>query len=269
MCVEGCHQVVAERLSRRGFMAGSLGAAALLPAAAQPALADTAFERVVDLTHVLDEAFPSYGGRQQFSREIEATFSEASYNAAWWRVHEHTGTHMDAPLHMSADGLSVADIAVDQLVLPLVVLDVRSEAESNADLAVGPEALRAWEAQYGPLPSGACVALNSGWANHVRTENFRNADADGVMHFPGFSSEMADFLLTEREVLGVFVDTLSLDPGNSTTFDFHYKWLPTGRWGVECVAHLDDVPASGAHVVVGAPKVSESSGGPTRLIALV
>jgi kynurenine formamidase len=90
-----------------------------------------------------------------------------------------------------------------------------------------------------------------------------------VLHFPGFSLEAADWLMKDRSVAGLAVDTLSLDHGPSKEFKVHYHWLPSGRWGLENVANLDKVPRSGATLVVGLAKVKGATGGPARLIALV
>jgi kynurenine formamidase len=92
---------------------------------------------------------------------------------------------------------------------------------------------------------------------------------NGGLHFPGFSAEAAQWLMKERRVTGIAVDTMSLDNGASKDFKVHYSWLPSGRWGLENVAALDQVPANGATLVVGIPKVKDATGGPTRLMALV
>jgi kynurenine formamidase len=110
----------------------------------------------------------------------------------------------------------------------------------------------------------------SGWAEHVSDgAKFTGKDAAGAFHFPGFSPQLAEWLLKERKVVGLAADTLSLDNGPSKDFKTHYLWLPAGRWGLENVANLDKVPASGATIVVGIAKVKDATGGPARLIALV
>ncbi|MEP1611251.1 MAG: cyclase family protein, partial [Roseobacter sp.] len=96
-----------------------------------------------------------------------------------------------------------------------------------------------------------------------------SADTDGVLHFPGFHVEADDFLMREREVNGIGVDTLSLDHGPSTDSPVHYAWLPSGRWGVECLAGLAGLPALGATFVAGAPRFAGGTGGPGRAIALI
>jgi len=98
---------------------------------------------------------------------------------------------------------------------------------------------------------------------------FTGKDASGVFHFPGFGAEVTEWLLERRSVAGIAVDTLSLDYGPSKDFKTHRLWLPSGRWGLENVANLDQVPAAGATLVVGVAKVKDATGGPARLIALV
>jgi kynurenine formamidase len=146
---------------------------------------------------------------------------------------------------------------------------VTAKAEAYPDYQVTPDDIRAWESANGRLPDNACVAMNSGWDKFVGSPKFRNADAQGVMHFPGFHGDTAEFLLKERRVQGIVVDTLSLDHGPSKDFKTHYTWLPSGRWGLENVANLGALPARGTTLVVGAPKIKGATGGPTRLLALV
>jgi len=119
------------------------------------------------------------------------------------------------------------------------------------------------------LPENCCVAMNSGWMQHFGTDKYRNAGADGILHFPGFHPDAAKLMMGERRVVGMAVDTLSLDHGASPDFATHYAWLPSGRWGMECVANLDEVPLKGATLVVGGPKIAGATGGPSRLFALI
>jgi kynurenine formamidase len=162
----------------------------------------------------------------------------------------------------------VAELAVEDLVAPLVVIDIRAKAAESADAQVTPDDIKAWTDANGDLPAGACVAMLSGWGQHVATDKFRNVGADGkTMHFPGFHIEAAKQLL-ETSTKAIAVDTLSLDFGASPDFIVHNTWLPTGRYGIEGVANLDKVPAKGATIVVGAPKVRGGSGGPARIFAL-
>jgi kynurenine formamidase len=270
MCVPGCQDIVARRLSRRGFFgaAGGLGATFAATSAGPVAAAPVRFERVVDLTHTLSDAFPTFGGTPGIAVTRKFDLAKDGYNLNEWVLNEHTGTHIDAPFHFTKDGATADALAVDRLVVPLVVIDLARQAASNPDYQLTPDDLAAHERAHGPLPRGACAALNSGWDKHLAGARFRNADAAGAMHFPGFHPETAKALLA-REAAGVAVDTLSLDHGASKDFGFHTAWLGAGRWGLECVANLGEVPPAGATLVVGGPKVKGATGGPARLFALV
>lgn len=273
-----CHHCVMESvknqlLDRRSFFAGAAAAAAtaIAAGAARPARAADApmMGKPYDMTHELHEQFPTYFGAQQLFIEAKFTFAKDHFNLNEWRINEHTGTHMDAPLHFSADGKNVAEIPVEDLVAPLAIVDIRDKAAANPDAQVTPEDIKAWTAAHGPLPAGCCVAMNSGWDAHVAFDKFRNADAEKKMHFPGFHVDAVKMLIEDGSAIGIAVDTLSLDFGPSPDFATHYAWLPTGRWGLECIANLAALPAAGAVLVVGAPKVRGATGGPCRVIGLV
>lgn len=283
MCVPGTREVVMKRLSRRDFFkaTAALMAGALLPAPALDTASSEAealdlaealarpFKRAVDLTHVITEDFPTYFGTSNLDIETLFSFDPNGFQMYRWHLVEHTGTHMDAPFHFAPEGMSADEIPLSMLIVPLVVVDIRRKAEENPDAQLTLEDLRRWERRHGRIPKNACVAMNSGWSEKVDTPEFRNADANGVLHFPGFHLEAVQFLAEERKVHGIAVDTLSLDYGPSPDFAVHYFWLPTNRWGLEAVANLDSVPARGATLIVGGPKVIGATGGPSRLIALI
>lgn len=294
MCVIACQKKIAQTLSRRNFLKGaslaatatlaSAGVSALTPvqaktptpvatvataeAVATPVPQIGFFSRVVDLTHTLSPEFPTYSGEPQLEMETLTTLDNGGYNTYRWLLMEHTGTHIDAPFHFS-DGDTADLIPVTNLMGPLVVVDIRSKAEEDPDAQLTLDDLTAWEKLYGDIPPGAIIAMNSGWDVNATGDKFRNADAEGVMHFPGFQVEAVDFLLAERDVKGIMVDTLSLDYGISEDFGVHYTWLPAGKWGMECVANLGMLPPFGATVIIGGPKIAGATGGPSRVIALV
>jgi kynurenine formamidase len=263
---------VKERMiGRRGLFAGAAATAtAGMAAASRPVLAQPA-RQVVDMTHELSPAFPTFGGSAGISYDKQFDFDADGYNLYVLTINEHTGTHLDAPLHFSADGQSVAEIPVESLACPLCVIDIRAKAAEDRDAQVTPDDLGAWIGRNGPIPHGACVAMNSGWAEKVGTDAFRGADSarPGTLHFPGFHVEAAQMLLEESQAVAIAVDTLSLDHGPSADFATHYAWLPAGRYGIECLAALDRMPETGATLMVGAPKIKDGTGGPARIMGLI
>ena len=230
------------------------------------------FAHVIDLTHALDEDTPYIPVPNitfPFKKTPIATVAKDGVAAYRWEIHEHLGTQIDAPTHFFEQGLTLDLLPVDSLVVPLVVIDVLARASTNPDTSVTVGDIEAWERGHGRIPEHAAVLMASGWDSRIRdAKAFVNADAAGVMHFPGFSPEAASFLARSRQVSGIGVDTLSLDPGLDVTFGAHKAWLATGKWGVELVANLRRVPPAGATVFVGAAKVKGATGGPVRLIAV-
>ncbi|MEM6667307.1 MAG: cyclase family protein [Pseudomonadota bacterium] len=276
MCHACVMETVKERmLSRRDFFKGSAtvaaGAAAVATASAVAPLPASAANHssIVDLSHTTSPEFPTYFGQPGISIESAFNFAENGFNVFNISHNEHVGTHVDAPLHFSADGQAVDEIPVENLVAPLVVVDVREAAAENPDYELTPDDLQAWMDANGDMPERCCVAMLSGWGDKTATDEFRGADADGVQHYPGFHIEAAQMLLENTTAIGIASDTLSLDTGKSTTFETHYAWLPTNRWGIENIANLDQLPASGATIIVGAPKIGGGSGGPSRVLAMV
>lgn len=275
MCVAGCMEAVRTQLSRRGFVMGASAAAAGFAASATaPDMAGAvprSFSSVVDLTHTMSAEFPTYFGVAGIEMQRQAEFKKDGFNMYWWRIIEHAGTHLDSPIHFSESGMTAEKIPAEALVVPLALIDVTSKAAQAPDYLLSREDVAAWETKHGRLPVGCCVAMHSGWAQYATSDpaKFTGRDVSGVYHFPGFAPETAEWLMKERQVTGIAVDTLSLDNGPSKDFKTHYAWLPSGRWGLENVANLDRIPAAGATLVVGLAKVKDATGGPTRLLALV
>ncbi len=256
-------------LSRRSFFkaAAASGIAATATGAAIPAALAAGHGGVEDMTHTLSPDFPTYGGSPGYESEEVFNFNDHGYNLFNLTINEHSGTHIDAPLHFSPDGSSVDEIPVSDLVAPLCVVDIAARAAEDADTRLTPDDLKAWIAANGDIPDGACIAMRSGWGSKTATDEFRNFDGE-AQHYPGFHVEAAQMLLEETGARSIAVDTLSLDHGMSTDFATHYAWLPSGRFGIECLANLDRVPAKGATLVVGAPKHKGGTGGPARIFAL-
>ena len=260
-------------ISRRNLLKFGLGAAvaAALPVGSAQAatVRRTTFRNVADLTHVLGTQFPLFPGAAPFRIEQAVSHDKDGYYGSILTYWEHSGTHMDAPVHFAPNGLFVDQLRIENLVVPAVVINITEKVRRDPDAVVTPDDIRAWERRYGRIPDNAAVLMASGWgARAGSVEAFRNTDSSGVMHFPGFGKEAIDFLLTERRISGIGVDTLSLDHGPSTTFAVHYTILPTNRWGLENLANLESIPPSGATLFVGAPKIASGSGGPTRVMAV-
>jgi len=262
--------VKATMISRRSLFHGAAAAGIASVAAglttARPALAQAA-GKVVDLTHTYDGSFPTFDGNPGILYDPAVAYTPGGYQLWKLTIFEHTGTHIDAPLHFTADGTSVDALPPESLMCPLCIIDIKAKAAEDPNAMVMPEDIEAWVTANGEIPAGALVAMNSGWSPKVAEPAFRNTP-EGTLAFPGFSKAATD-ALAERNVAAIGVDTLSLDPGNSADFAVHYSWLPGGRYGIENLANLDGLPAAGATVFVGAPKHKGGTGGPARVLAVI
>ncbi len=226
-------------------------------------------DNVLDLTHPLSPAFPIWPGNPPIQLTNTAKVARDGFYANKWEVVEHHGTHLDAPAHFIPKGRTAEQVEASSLIVPAAVIDVREKARKNADALVMIDDVKAWEKTHGRLPKQCCVFLNAGWdAKAGDTRAFLGQDTSKTLHFPGYSKEVCEFLLQERDVAGLAVDTLSLDFGASKDFAVHKLWLGAGKWGLECVANLSKLPPAGAMVFVGAPKILGASGGPTRVLAV-
>jgi kynurenine formamidase len=277
MCLPGTIETVRERVEQDGLprldrRKALLGAAGAAVAAALPARAlgsTTQTNRLQDLTHVLREDFPLFlGAPVTTDREVIVTVPANGFYAQRWTFWEHVGTHIDAPAHFVAAGRQSPDLTLEELIRPLVVIDISARAAADADAVVLPSDLAAFEHGHGRIPRGAVVAMNSGWDARVNsTADYLNIGPDGKQHFPGFGKEAVEWLLDERDIAGIGVDTVSLDHGAAETFDAHLTLLSANRYGIENLANLGRVPARGATIFVGIIPWEQGSGGPARVFA--
>ena len=286
MCVPGTLETVRERVEREGpprvsrRVALAAGAGALASAGLPGAVSArgrrghragrTGKGRLVDLSHVFSEDFPAFPGAPPTSRETAVTIPEDGFYGQVWTIWEHICTHMDVPAHFIVGGRTSPELALEELVAPIVVVDISGRAARQPDTVVTPDDLARFERRYGRIPRNAVVAMYSGWETRAGSvEAYRNTDATGTMRFPGFGKDAVDWLLERRRIRGIGVDTMSLDHGSSSTFDVHLTVLGADHYGVENLRNLRQIPARGATLVLGLIPWKEGSGGPCRAFASV
>jgi kynurenine formamidase len=277
MCTEECLKQArggGARVSRRAALAGAAavgGASLFAPALSAPAAAATpgrGGRRVRDLTYPLTTTFPAFAPGEEATRRTYVTIEDNGYYMQEWRLLEHYGTHVDAPGHFTLGGRLSPQLRPEELIVPAVVVDIAARAARNPDTVVTVDDLRAFERRHGRIPRGAAVLMYSGWGAKVGdAAAYRGADAAGTLHFPGFDPEACEWLLRRRGIGALGVDTLSIDPGNSTTFDTHLVLTGADRYGVENLANLDRLPRSGATLIVGLIPYEHGSGGQARVFA--
>jgi kynurenine formamidase len=225
---------------------------------------------VVDLTSPLGPATVLWPGEQPLAA-VESFDPTAGATSRRVTLPEHCGTHLDAPVHYVREGTDVAGIPVSRLVGPLVVIDVAVACTADRDHVLAVDEVRAHEAQHGAIAAGSVVCLRTGWDRHLAdADAYRGGTSEDTLSFPGFGVDAARLLVAERAVVGLGIDSLGIDAGRAVGAPVHTQVsLPAGVWHVENLTGLDQVPATGATVVVGVPKVAGATGFPARVIALV
>lgn len=228
---------------------------------------------IVDLTHTLSGKFPIVpvpGLTFPFDQKPIASLAKNGVFAEEWHMIAHNGTHMDAPNHYIEGGRSMAGYDVHELIVPVVVIDIRKKAQKDPDTQLTLEDLHAWEKRYDPIPRRVAVFIYSGWDEKANLDpkTFVGLDSEGRTHFPPLSKEAVEFLVKERDIVGVGVDTLSFDQVEPTQKAASHKaLLGANKWGIECINNLGEIPPKGAMIFAGALKVEGASASPIRLVA--
>ena len=261
MCTEKCSQVT-RRAVVIGAGAAALGLSDLGTSAASASTGHTVIGRhLQDLTHPFTTSFPAYAPGEEPRRETYVTIEDDGYYMQEWRVIEHTGTHVDAPGHFIPGGRLSTELRLSELITPAVVVDIAARAAREPDTMVTVQDLQGYERRHGRIPDGAAVLMHSGWGAKVGDATAYRA------HFPGFSVDACEWLLRKRRIRSLGVDTLSIDPAPSETFDVHVALLGADRYGLENLANVHRLPPRGATVVVGLIPYEQGSGGQARIFA--
>jgi kynurenine formamidase len=231
--------------------------------------------RVVDLTHPLSPESLFWPTGQPFEHRRLAwgpTPAGYWYAAAEFSSPEHLGTHLDAPIHFAERGWASADVPVERLVAPGAVIDISGRAAAEPDATLEAADLDTWEREHGALAPGAIVLVRTGWSARWPDWNRYYGSSTprdvATLHFPGVSAEGARALIG-RGAVGVGIDTASIDPGRSTTFEAHQVLAGANLFNLENLTGLEGLPAKGFVVMALPMKIAGGTGGPARVVALI
>jgi kynurenine formamidase len=233
---------------------------------------------VIDLSHVYDASTIYWPTSDLFQMEVVShgmTPGGFFYAANTFSTAEHGGTHLDAPIHFAEGRWTTDQIPVDRLVGAAVVVDVRDKADADADYQIAAGDLEGWEATHGRIPDDVILLLHTGFgarwpdaASYLGTAE-RGPGAVAKLHFPGLHPDAARWLVAERRIKAIGLDTASIDFGQSTLYESHRTLFDRNIPAFENLTNLDQLPATGAMVVALPMKIGGGSGGPLRAIALL
>jgi kynurenine formamidase len=233
--------------------------------------------RLIDLSYTYDDDtlyWPTSPTAFELE-ELDYGVNEAGYFYAAYSfcTPEHGGTHLDAPIHFAEGGRTAAEVPARQLIAPAVVIDMSEAAASDPDARLDVSTIEAWEERNGAIPEGAIVILRTGWGSRwPDARAYLGDDTPGDasnLHFPAYGEESARYLVDERRVGALGVDTASIDYGQSSDFIVHQIAAAAGVPSLENVANVDELPETGFWIIALPVKIGKGSGGPVRIVAVL
>ena len=238
---------------------------------------DLAHSQLVDLTYTFDENTIYWPTADGFKWKKDAWgpspggyfYASASYGAS-----EHGGTHLDSPLHFAEGHPGTDQIPVKDLIAPAVVIDISAACAQNSDYLLSAKDITQWESSHSRIHEHTIVLIRTGWgkywpdAKRYLGTDERGAAAVAKLHFPGISEEAAN-LLVVRKIAGVGIDTASVDYGQSKDFKTHRVLYSHDLYGLENVANLERLPATGTVLIALPMKIKSGTGGPVRIVAVL
>jgi len=242
------------------------------PVAPEPA-------RLLDMTYPYDEETIYWPTAEGFTR---TPVSWKINDRGWWyasnnyAASEHGGTHVDAPIHFARGGRSIDQVPLADWIGPAVRIDVTRQCAADRDYRLTPDDIRSWEERHGKIPPGAWVLMYTGIGTRgypdkvkVLGTDRRGPEALPLLHFPGFGLEAVQFLLKERRITGIGLDTPSIDYGQSVDFEVHQAICGAGKLGIENLANLDRLPPAGAILYALPFPIRNGTGAPARVFAIL
>ncbi|MEH2211713.1 cyclase family protein [Nostoc sp.] len=228
------------------------------------------YTRVIHLSHVIDIDIPQWSGDPTVEFETVAELNNDGYYLRRFSLGEHSATHINAPNSFHSSAMGIDQYPAQSLIVPAVVINVCQATAVNPDYALTIADVLTWEAEYGEISAGCVVILNTGWQKKWLDKSaFLNHDAQGIPHFPGFGSDATQFLLDERQIFGVGIDTHGVDPGQDNSFTINRLVLEQPRIVLENLTNLDQLPPKGITLAIAPLRLRGGSGSPVGVLAFV
>ena len=233
---------------------------------------------IIDLTHTFSEETVYWVTAKEFQLEVVSrgdTDKGFFYAANNFETAEHGGTHLDAPIHFSKGKQSVEEIPLEKLIGDAIKVDVSEKALQDRDYLVSVNDFKDWEAVNGKIKDGVIVLLETGHSKYYPDKleylgtDQRGAEAISLLHFPGLSSEAATWLVENRSISAIGIDTPSIDYGQSEYFKSHVILLSENIPVFENVANLNKLPNKGFEVIALPMKIKDGSGAPLRIVGVL
>lgn len=233
-------------------------------------------KRLLDMSYAFDENTIYWPTDKSFRWEQNRwgpTPNGYWYASANYAASEHGGTHLDSPIHFAEKGDTTDKISLDRLVSSANVIDISNQCKTNRDYELTVADIESWESTNGPLSLGCILVVRTGWGQFWPDKKaYLGTDTPGNvanLHFPGISPKAAEFLVKNRKIEAVAIDTPSLDYGQSKLFETHRILTAANIYGIENLAQAEKLPAKGAAIIALPMKIKGGTGGPVRVMAIL
>lgn len=221
------------------------------------------YSQIIDLSHIIHPNIPRWQGDPPVEFESVAELNQDGYYLRRFSMGEHSGTHINAPKSFYPDGPGIDSYRAESLVVPAVAIDLCEKTAANPDYALSKDDILSWEAKHDRIPGGSIVLLYTGWQH-------KWGDARAFLQqFPGFGTEATCFMLAERGIAGVGIDTHGVDPAVDSTFSINKLVLREHKIVLENLTNLDRLPPTGATLVIGILRLQGGSGAPVSVLAFI
>lgn len=234
--------------------------------------------KIIDLSYAFDSQTVYWPTAESFQleKDFEGISDQGFYYSAYrYRAAEHGGTHLDAPVHFARGRHSTDQIPLEQLVGQAIVIDVSRQCSRDPDYRVTTDDFLSWERRYGRIGTGTIVLLRTGFGQYYPDRkkylgtDERGQSAVAKLHFPGLHPDAARWIVRNRSIKAIGLDTASIDFGQSVKFESHQILFEKNIPAFENVANLDKLPPRGFSVIALPMKIKGGSGGPLRIIAVL
>jgi kynurenine formamidase len=229
------------------------------------------YSKVVELSQPISPRIPLWPGDPKVVFKVVATMKKDGYYLRKFTIGEHSATHMNAAnSFVEGDTTAITDYPAAQRVVPAAVIDVSAKCAADADYPLTKQDVLDWETVHGQLQPGTFVIMLTGWEDKWGDpKGFFKQDAKGNLHFPGFAGATSAWLLSDRQIAGVGIDTHGVDPGLDTSYATNTAMAKAHKLALECMGRLDQLPATGATLVLAPLQLKGGSGSPLSAVALV
>lgn len=230
------------------------------------------YRKIVELSHPIEENMPCWPDenyKNTFTKKNLSRYQETGFYYNHLSFSEHTSTHIDAPIHTAKGKLSIEQLPIENFIVHGCVIDVTRKVKQNFDYELEVDDILEYERINGKIKSNSFIIMRTDWSDYWnQPKKYLNTDDTGIMHFPGFSKEPVEFLIKERFICGIGVETLSIDPGDSADFQVHKILLENNKFAIENLTNIKYLPQKNFTLIALPLRIVSGSGSPATVIGL-